>query len=311
MPFPFTGPRRPSSMRKSQGPGFFIAAPEIGLKMVRLRVKSMHESLTGDVGINKDRISSKLGVRVGCAGWSIPREDSVHFVSVGSHLNRYAQVFKSCEINSSFSRSHKRETWERWARSVPDEFRFSVKAPRAVTHEERLSCSSETLAAFLQQIRFLRDKLGPVLIQLPPSLEFDHRQARQFLSVLRQGYAGDVVWEPRHASWFDDRVDDLFREFHIARVAADPGCVPVAGRPSGLASLVYFRLHGSPRRYYSAYRTDFLNKLSEQLAGLASAAQVWCIFDNTASGAAIKNALELSEHLRKVFVQPFGRPLHR
>jgi uncharacterized protein YecE (DUF72 family) len=250
----------------------------------------------------RERFASALNppVRLGSAGWSIPRQVTARFVSAGSHLNRYAQVFNACEVNSSFYRPHKRETWERWARSVPGDFRFSVKAPRTITHEAKLHCSSEILSAFLQQIKLLQDKLGPVLIQLPPSLEFDQPQARKFLTMLRRSYTGDVVWEPRHRSWFDDRVDHLFTEFYIARVAADPACVPAAGRPGGLASLVYFRLHGSPRRYYSAYPSDFLDILSAQLAGLTSAARVWCIFDNTASGAAIKNALELSENLSHV-----------
>ena len=66
----------------------------------------------------------------------------------------------ACEINSSFYRPHKKETWERWARSVPAEFRFSVKAPRTITHEAKLNCSSEVLSAFLEQIEFLREKLG-------------------------------------------------------------------------------------------------------------------------------------------------------
>ncbi len=221
----------------------------------------------------------------------------------GSHLERYAQIFKCCEINSSFYRPHKRETWERWARTVPKGFQFSVKLPRAITHEAGLNCSPSILSAFLEQIRFLAEKLGPVLIQLPPSLEFEPASARKFLSLLRQNYAGDIVWEPRHVSWFDDRVDELLREYHIARIAADPACVHDAAGPGGLLSMVYFRLHGSPRRYYSAYSADFLNKLSAQLMRLATTARVWCIFDNTASGAAIKNALELQHNVRQNLAQ--------
>ncbi len=212
-------------------------------------------------------------------------------------MERYSQVFNSCEINSSFYRPHKKETWERWARSVPAGFRFSVKAPRTITHEAKLNCSCGMLSAFYQQINFLGDKLRPVLIQLPPSLEFDPAGTRKFLTMLRKSHSGDVVWEPRHESWFDEYADDLLKEFAIARVAADPACVPAAIRPGGLASLAYFRLHGSPRRYYSAYTNDFLNMLSAQLANLATRARVWCVFDNTASGAAIQNARELTAKL--------------
>jgi uncharacterized protein YecE (DUF72 family) len=277
--------RRPERRRRSSS---------IGLPL------EMTESCTCDVSIKQIHIFSGQPFRVGCSGWSIPRQAAALFASSGSHLERYSQSFNSCEINSSFYRPHKKETWERWARSVPAGFRFSVKAPRTITHEAKLNCSSEVLSAFLEQIEFLRDKLGPVLIQLPPSLEFDHARARKFLSLLRGCFSGDVVWEPRHASWFEDQSNNLLKEFHIARVAADPACVPASTRPGGLASLAYFRLHGSPRRYFSTYSCESLNMLVAQMASLDAGARVWCIFDNTAFGAAIPNALELAAKLRKL-----------
>ena len=248
----------------------------------------------------KDDLGFSRGpFRIGCAGWNIPGQLSDVFASEGSHLERYSQMFNCCEINSSFYRPHKRETWERWAASVPAGFQFSVKVPRAITHEARLNCGTEVLSEFLQQIKYLREKLGPILIQLPPSLAFDSSSARKLLSLLRQEYSGDVVCEPRHSSWFCDRVDGLLQHYRVARVAADPACVPDAIRPGGWSSLVYFRLHGSPRRFYSAYDDDFLTKLCVELENLRTSARVWCIFDNTASGSAAQNALELNTKLRK------------
>jgi len=258
---------------------------------------TMRESRTAGVSNEDSHRFTREPVRVGCAGWNIPQRVAAHFASSGSHLQRYSQGFNCCEINSSFYRPHKKETWERWASSVAGEFRFSVKVPRTITHEAKLNCSSEVLSAFLEQINYLGEKLGPVLIQLPPSLEFDHARTRKFLSLLRRKFSGDVVWEPRHASWFDDQGDNLLKEFQIARVAADPACVPASTRPGGLGSLAYFRLHGSPRRYFSAYSSDYLNELAAQLANLASVARAWCIFDNTASGHAVQNALELTAKL--------------
>jgi uncharacterized protein YecE (DUF72 family) len=260
----------------------------------------MTKSSASDFSVNENHLFALESVRVGCAGWGIPREAASHFISAGHHLERYSQVFNACEINSSFYRPHKKETWERWARSVPANFQFSVKAPKTITHDARLDCRSEVLSTFLEQIRYLREKLGPVLVQLPPSLAFDHARASKFLSLLRASFSGDVVWEPRHGSWFDDEADDLLKEFQIARAVADPACVPASNRPGGLASLVYFRLHGSPRRYYSTYSDDFLKKLGVRLASLVAGARVWCVFDNTASGSAIQNALELRARLRKV-----------
>jgi uncharacterized protein YecE (DUF72 family) len=236
-------------------------------------------------------------VRVGCAGWNVPREAARYFGSDGSHLERYAKVLNCCEINSSFYRPHRQATWERWSNSVPPGFKFSVKMPRSITHEDALNCSSESLLAFLQQTRFLGEKLGAVLIQLPPSLEFEPARARAFLSLLRDQYKGDVAWEPRHRSWFTKMADGLLREFYVARSAADPACVPSAAQPGGYPAFVYFRLHGSPRRYYSGYHEVFLNRVAGQITSLARGARVWCVFDNTAAGLAIQNALQLSSKL--------------
>jgi uncharacterized protein YecE (DUF72 family) len=236
---------------------------------------------------------------IGCAGWSIPREAARHFSSGPSHLERYARILNACEINSSFYRPHKIETWTRWGESVPAEFRFAVKAPRTITHGSALSCGSELLSPFLRQISILKDKLGPILFQLPPSLEFVPVRVRRFLTLLRNSYEGLVVWEPRHPTWFVKTVDDLLKEFQIARVAADPACVPLAAHPGGLLSPVYFRLHGFPRVYYSPYTDDFLNALAERLTNLPASVEIWCIFDNTAFGAAIPNAVTLNAKMSR------------
>lgn len=254
----------------------------------------MRKARVTEFAIEKRDIFLRQPIRIGCAGWNIPRAAAGDFISGGTHLQRYAQLLNSCEINSSFYRPHKNATWERWAKSVPNGFQFSVKAPRTITHEARLKCGSEVWLGFLQQISYLGEKLGPVLVQLPPSLEFENAIAKKFLSLVRGSYSGDVVWEPRHPSWFDEPADDLLKQFQINRVAADPACVPAASQPGGAANLAYFRLHGSPRLYYSSYTQDFLNKLAARMEKLATNARVWCIFDNTAMGFAIRNSLELT-----------------
>jgi uncharacterized protein YecE (DUF72 family) len=254
---------------------------------------------TGNTPITKISTLPQHPVRIGCAGWNIPRVSACNFVGCGSHLERYSQALNCCEINSSFYRPHKKETWVRWAQAVPADFRFSVKMPKNITHVARLACSPDVLSAFLQQIAFLDEKLGPMLVQLPPSLEFDDSVATKFLALLRNNYSGDVVLEPRHVSWFDDRANDLLTAYQVARVAADPACVPAASDPGGISSLAYFRLHGSPRRYYSSYSAEFLDVLFSKVRHLVATARVWCIFDNTASGAAIQNALALNAKLHQ------------
>jgi uncharacterized protein YecE (DUF72 family) len=104
-----------------------------------------------------------------------------------------------------------------------------------------------------------------------------------------------VAAEPRHAGWFTPAADALLAEWRVARVAADPARVPAAAEPGGWPGNAYYRLHGSPRTYYSAYDAAFLDALAPRLA--AAPAGAWCIFDNTALGAATADALGLLARL--------------
>jgi len=124
-------------------------------------------------------------IRIGTAGWAIPRPVSERFPPAPSNLARYAGLFRAAEINSSFHRPHRPVTYARWADSVPDNFQFAVKLPRAVTHDKRLVNAQPELAIFVDQARHLGPKLGPLLVQLPPSLAFDPVTAREFFRGLR------------------------------------------------------------------------------------------------------------------------------
>jgi uncharacterized protein YecE (DUF72 family) len=234
-------------------------------------------------------------IHVGCAGWNIPKQHSAFFDSAGSHLERYAQRFNAVEINSSFYRPHLPATYARWAAATPDDFWFSVKAPRTITHARRLANPAEPLDRFLGEVEQLGAKLGPLLIQLPPSLAFTSSVAGAFFTILRERFDGDVACEPRHPSWFSAEADRLLAEFRVAGVAADPAVARAAAVPSGWPGLAYYRLHGSPEMYESAYSADHLDTLARQIAELPTPS--WCIFDNTALGAAMRNALELLERL--------------
>ncbi|MBD2750625.1 DUF72 domain-containing protein [Microvirga sp. BT688] len=231
-------------------------------------------------------------IRIGTAGWSIPKEHAEPFPIAGSHLERYGAVLNAVEINSSFYRPHRPATYERWAASVREAFRFAVKIPKAITHEQRLKDVGDLLDRFLSEVEGLGPKLGPLLVQLPPSLTFEPGVADHFLSELRSQVAGSIVCEPRHASWFTPEVGALLGELRIARVAADPAPVPGADEPGGWRGLSYYRLHGSPRIYYSAYSPEYLAAIAVLLADSATTAtETWCIFDNTAAFAATGNAL--------------------
>jgi uncharacterized protein YecE (DUF72 family) len=164
-----------------------------------------------------------------------------------------------------------------------------VKAPQTITHERRLADCQDALEAFLDQVGLLGGKLGPILVQLPPSLAFDPSTAEAFFAGLRRRFSGPVACEPRHPSWFEPAADALMVAHRVARVAADPAPDSRAAQAGGWPGLVYVRLHGAPRTYYSAYDPERLADLARRLDG--AAAETWVIFDNTALGAAAGDAM--------------------
>jgi uncharacterized protein YecE (DUF72 family) len=214
----------------------------------------------------------------------------------GPHLERYARQFNATEINTTFYRPHLAKTFERWAATVPDDFRFAVKMHKTVTHGRRLA-DIRPAHEFVQMVSALGEKLGPVLVQLPPSLAWSD-QAADFLSALREIFTGDVVLEARHSSWAAPDAMNILKQNAIARVAADPPLITAELRPGGHPDPAYFRLHGSPRMYWSAYSDDLLKDLAGQVLDLSRNGQtVWVIFDNTAAGAAYQDALRLKKML--------------
>jgi uncharacterized protein YecE (DUF72 family) len=234
---------------------------------------------------------------VAVAGWSIRKEQSKLFAAEGSHLQRYASRFGAVEINSSFYRSHKRETYERWAADVPERFRFAVKMPKWLTHEQCLEDTGAELTKFLREINGLGKKLGCVLVQLPPGLAYDPRTVESFFGALRARHRGAIVCEPRHPTWFTGAADRRLEAHGVGRVAADPSCGEGGDAPDGSSRIAYYRLHGSPVMYQSSYEDAYLAQLAERIRTLANQSPVWCVFDNTARGAATLNALDLQRLL--------------
>ena len=230
---------------------------------------------------------------IGCAGWSLRTEHAAHFPSEGSHLERYAAVFPVVEINSSFYRPHQPKTYARWAESVPDAFRFAVKVPRAITHDAALRDIDGLLARFAGEVGALGEKLGCLLVQLPPKAGFHDETARDFFLRLQERFGCMIACEGRHPSWFSETATEVLRERGVTRVIADPP----AGQPGPhvpTTNDIYVRLHGAPRIYYSSYSQAYLDALAADLAVHSAAGRtVWCIFDNTAEGASVPNALDV------------------
>lgn len=230
---------------------------------------------------------------IGCAGWAFPSAHSPLFSEGDSILARYASRFNAVEINSCFYRSHQRKTYERWATATPDDFRFSVKLPKMITHEQRLQRGGAALDRFVDEVAGLGAKLGGVLVQLPPSLEFEARIVNTFFAMLRRRFSAPIACEPRHATWFTAAADVVWTRYRVSRVVADP---ELHREPAAAADHVwrYWRWHGSPRVYYSEYSERRLQALAAEVRTTAAAGvRPWVIFDNTAHGHATANAARL------------------
>ena len=242
----------------------------------------------------------RADITIATAGWTVTREAAPRFPGDGTHLARYACELGGVEINSSFYRPHTTAVYAKWAASTPPAFRFAVKMPGAITHELALRGAGRRLEQFLSEVRGLGRKRGPLLVQLPKSQAFDRRVADRFFGLLRDMDRGPVVCEPRHPEWFGDVANRILTAHRIARAAADPIACPGAGLPGGWPRLVYYRLHGTPRMYWSRYTPEYIDALAETLTNhCRHASQVWCAFDNTAWGGAILNALELKDALAR------------
>ncbi|MVA26680.1 DUF72 domain-containing protein (plasmid) [Agrobacterium vitis] len=225
---------------------------------------------------------------IATAAWSIPKTVADRFAKEGSGLTRYASVFNGVEINSTFYRRHKISTFARWAESVPDSFRFSVKIPKEITHTRAMQDIEGPFGTFLEDIAPLGEKRGPLLCQLPPSLAFDAKELEAAFKTMRDADSGRIVIEVRHKSWSSAEVTDLLKTYDISRVLADPALVwPIEGFKE---APYYVRLHGKPKIYYSSYKDDEISSFSKLLAP-----DSWCVFDNTASGAAIEDALKMKD----------------
>ena len=234
-------------------------------------------------------------VYIGSAGWNIPRLHRERFASDGSQLQRYASRLHAAEINSSFYRPHSVATYERWAASVPSSFRFAVKIPKLITHDRALGRARDPLTRFLGEIAGLGSTLGPLLVQLPPSFAFEPRRVGRFFNLLRSLHEGPVVCEPRHVTWTSLSAARVLESFKVARVAADPPRAAGLAAPGAWSGLVYYRWHGSPRPYFSPYDAAALDHLAAAIRALS--VDAWCIFDNTGSGSAAGNALDLTSRL--------------
>lgn len=245
--------------------------------------------------------SSRGSLWIGTSGWSYPHWRGVLYPSDAGSADRlriYAGTFRTVELNASFYHMPRPETFRKQAAQTPEGFLFAVKAHRSVTHEMRLAGAAERWAQFVSSAMELGPKLGPLLLQFPPSFRAQPALLEDFLFA----HAADprrralrLAFEFRHASWFEEGVANLLRQHGAAFVVADSSRYPQAPlEPQG--PFVYLRFHGPAALFASSYSQAQLEQWAARIrAWLGEGRDVYAYFNNDAGGCAVRNALQLRE----------------
>ncbi|MDH5570802.1 MAG: DUF72 domain-containing protein [Gammaproteobacteria bacterium] len=235
----------------------------------------------------------KHGIYIGTSGWSYEHWKGCfypHTLPARDFLGYYQQLFNCVEINNTFYRLPDEHSFLHWYESVPDNFVFSVKASRFISHMKKLKDPAETVPPFMQQVKLLANKLGPILFQLPPRWRCNPQRLEAFLRSLPA--ADHYVFEFRDSSWFTQQTYTLLKHYNAAFCIYD-----LASHLSPLevtADFVYIRLHGPGEAYCGSYTAKALRDWAKKIMDWhEKGIQVYCFFDNDQAGYAVKNALQL------------------
>jgi uncharacterized protein YecE (DUF72 family) len=235
---------------------------------------------------------------IGTSGWNYSHWRGVFYpptLPQGSWLHHYAGFFSTVEINNSFYHLPRGETFRNWKERVPDDFLFSVKASRYITHMKKLRDPQESIEKFFRNASLLAHKLGPILFQLPPRWRVNPLRLESFLDVLPAGHR--YAFEFRDESWFCDAVYRILSRYVSAFCIYELGGVASPRRIT--ADFVYVRLHGPGGPYQGRYDTRALSRWAQALSSwLKNGSDAYCYFDNDDSGYAVQNARELIAMVR-------------
>ena len=232
-------------------------------------------------------------VHVGTSGWSYDHWQGIFYppgLAENLRLAYYQRYFRSVEINSSFYRLPSANTLRRWYESVPDDFIFSIKASRYITHMKKLRDPRRAIKEFISRVEALRDKLGPILFQLPPRWHINAERLATFIRMLPSEHRYSV--EFRDPTWFSPRIYELLEKHAVAFCIFD-----LDKKLSPLqvtADFVYIRLHGPKGPYQGRYSDRSLQNWAESIALWRQAGrEVYCYFDNDEAAYAVQNATRL------------------
>jgi uncharacterized protein YecE (DUF72 family) len=246
-------------------------------------------------------------VYVGLSGWSYPEWRAGFYKGVPQRrwLAHCAEHFNAVEVNATFYRMMAETTYAKWLAETPEDFVFSIKGNRFVTHVDRLRAPEAPLARQRDNAAALGSRLRVVLWQMPPRFAKDLARLDRFIAALADWPEVRHALEFRDTSWFDDETAERFAAARLTVCISDAGDWPRWDRVT--SDLVYVRLHGSPRTYYSRYDRRKLKRWAEPVRGWAAEGrEVHVYFDNDAEGHAPYDALKLIEMLGDVYARPEG-----
>lgn len=239
---------------------------------------------------------------IGTSGWSYSHWKEIFYpvdLPYEKMLEFYSKHFATSEVNSSFYHLPQEKTIIKWYNSTPEDFTFSVKAPRSITHLKRLSEVDEEWEKFKSRINLLKEKLGPILLQFPPSFKNDRENLQRLINFLKGKEAYRFALEFRHKSWCDEKVYEILKSLNAAWTIADSSRYPKAKVIT--ADFCYIRMHGPQSLYSSSYSDQQLKDLADEIKQYAKVCnEIFVYFNNDVNGCAVQNAktlIELTAHM--------------
>jgi uncharacterized protein YecE (DUF72 family) len=233
-----------------------------------------------------------MELHIGTSGWSYNHWEGVVYpphAPQRARLDYYVQRFQTVEVNATYYRWPADTTFAGWQARVPEGFRMTVKAPRGLTHVRRLLNPEEWLSRVEGGVRHLGEKLGVLLVQLPPSLEYDHARLEYFLAHFPKWIP--LAVEFRHPSWHQDATYELLEQHQAAYCVMSGAQLPCILRAT--APFVYVRLHGPDTHhlYGGSYSDDDLRWWADRIREWDGQGRaVWAYFNNDGGGNAVRNA---------------------
>jgi uncharacterized protein YecE (DUF72 family) len=241
---------------------------------------------------------NRARVRIGTSGWHYKHWCGPFYedrTAPSQMLQVYLRYFDTVEINNSFYKLPSAETFRLWRQSAPPGFRFAVKASRFITHMKKLKEPQNALDNILKRAAELKDKLGPILFQLPPKWMVNAERLEEFLAALPQRH--QYAFEFRERSWHNEEIYDILRRHNAAfcmyELNGFHSPEPIT------ADFTYIRLHGPGGPYQGSYSQETLREWARKIERWGERLKdIYVYFDNDQAAFAARNALQLKQMVR-------------